>query len=81
MYFKTSSESTVFVILRSPTSFFIFSNLVQEAKNGKGKSKVYVNGKNEVLSEKMNNLEGYVVPFSLENDAVDIIIDENPEIC
>lgn len=37
--------------------------------------------KNEVLSEKMNNLEGYVVPFSLENDAVDIIIDENPEIC
>ena len=49
--------------------------------NGKGKSKVYVNGKNEVLSEKMNNLEGYVVPFSLENDAVDIIIDENPEIC
>lgn len=30
---------------------------------------------------KMNNLEGYVVPFSLENDAVDIIIDENPEIC
>ena len=57
------------------------SNLVQEAKNGKGKSKVYVNGKNEVLSEKMNNLEGYVVPFSLENDAVDIIIDENPEIC
>ncbi len=28
------------------------SNLVQEAKNGKGKSKVYVNGKNEVLSEK-----------------------------
>ena len=57
------------------------SNLVQEAKNGKGKSKVYVNRKNEVLSEKMNNLEGYVVPFSLENDVVDRIIEENPEIC
>ena len=29
----------------------------------------------------MNNLEGYVVPFSLENDVVDRIIEENPEIC
>ncbi len=28
------------------------SNLVQEAKNGKGKSKIYVNKGNEVLSEK-----------------------------
>ena len=56
-------------------------NLVQEAKNGKGKSKIYVNQENELLKEKADTLEGYVVPFSLENDVVDRIIEENPEIC
>ena len=55
-------------------------NLVQEAKNGKGKSKIYVNQENELLSEKANTLEGYVVPFEMNNDMVHKIFEENPEI-
>ena len=56
------------------------SNLVQEAKNGKGKSKIYVNKGNEVLSEKMNYLEGYVTPFSLEENIIEKIIEDNEEL-
>ena len=39
------------------------SNLVQEAKNGKGKAEIYVNIGNENLRQKAKDLEGYVVPF------------------
>ena len=39
------------------------SNLVQEAKNGKGKAKIYVNGENENLRQKAENLGGYVIKF------------------
>ena len=53
---------------------------MQEAKNGKGKSKIYVNKGNEVLSEKMNYLEGYVTPFSLEDNIIDKIIEDNEEL-
>ncbi len=56
------------------------SNLVQEAKNGKGKSKIYVNRENEVLRQKVDSLAGYIVPFSLEENIVERIINENPEI-
>jgi hypothetical protein len=56
------------------------SNLIQEAKNGKAKSKIYVNRSNENLSQKANNLEGYVVPFELEDDLAKLIIEDNPEI-
>ncbi len=56
------------------------SNLVQEAKNGKGKAKIYVNDKNPVLSDKAQNLGGYVVPFSLEEDIVNKILQDNPDI-
>ena len=56
------------------------SNLVQEAKNGKGKSKIYVNSANESLKEKANLLEGYVVPFNINDDIVERILEENPEI-
>ena len=56
------------------------SNLVQEAKNGKGKSKIYVNEENEVLKEKVDSLAGYIVPFDLKENIVDKIIKENPEI-
>ena len=41
------------------------SNLVQEAKNGKGKAKIYVNKDNQNLAQKARNLEGYVVSFEL----------------
>lgn len=56
------------------------SNLVQEAKNGKGKSKIYVNDENSLLHEKANTLEGYVVPFKLKENIVDKILKDNPEI-
>ena len=56
------------------------SNLVQEAKNGKGKSRIYVNSANESLKEKANLLEGYVVPFNINDDIVERILEENPEI-
>ena len=56
------------------------SNLVQEAKNGKGKSKIYVNKGTEVLREKAISLEGYVTPFNLDENIVDKIIQDNPQI-
>ena len=56
------------------------SNLVQEAKNGKGKSKIYVNNENANLKEKGKNLGGYVIPFDLEDDIVSKILEDSPEI-
>ena len=59
------------------------SNLVQEAKNGKGKSKIYVNKDNYNLRVKARSLQGYVVPFNFGNDdnrIVDKILEDNPEI-
>ena len=56
------------------------SNLVQEAKNGKGKSKIYVNDEVPVLKEKARYLGGYVIPFNMEQNIVDRIISDNPEI-
>jgi len=55
-------------------------NLVQEAKNGKGKSKIYVNQENQLLREKADTLEGYVVPFEMKDNIVDKIFKDNPEI-
>ena len=57
------------------------SNLVQEAKNGKGKSKIYVNKENTLLNEKAETLEGYVVPFEMQNNKIiGKIFEDNPEI-
>ncbi len=39
------------------------SNLVQEAKNGKGKSTIYVNCDNDNLRQKAETLGGYVIKF------------------
>ena len=58
-------------------------NLVQEAKNGKGKSKIYVNKENTLLREKADTLEGYVVPFEMQDNQDNIvskIFEDNPEI-
>ena len=55
-------------------------NLVQEAKNGKGKSKIYVNTGNQLLREKAESLEGYVVPFEMQDDIINKIFEDNPEI-
>ena len=56
------------------------SNLVQEAKNGKGKSKIYVNQENALLRNKAETLEGYVVPFEMKDNIVERIFEDNPEI-
>ena len=56
------------------------SNLVQEAKNGKGKSKIYVNEENTALKEKAKSLGGYVIPFSMKENIVNKILEDNPEI-
>ena len=56
------------------------SNLVQEAKNGKGKARIYVNEENEILSDKAKTLGGYVVPFNVRQNIVDKILADNPEI-
>ena len=56
-------------------------NLVQEAKNGKGKSKIYLNKENTLLNEKAETLEGYVVPFEMQNNnIIGKIFEDNPEI-
>lgn len=56
------------------------SNLVQEAKNGKGKSKIYVNEENSSLNEKAKSLHGYVTAFNLKQDIVNKILQDMPEI-
>ena len=56
------------------------SNLVQEAKNGKGKAKIYVNEETESLREKANSLQGYVTPFKINENIVNKILMDNPEI-
>lgn len=43
------------------------SNLVQEAKNGKAKSKIYINGDVDALKNKANSLGGYVTKFDLDD--------------
>ena len=55
-------------------------NLVQEAKNGKGKSKIYVNNENELLKQKASTLEGYVIPFEMRENIINKIFEDNPEI-
>lgn len=56
------------------------TNLVQEAKNGKGKSKIYVNKENSTLNEKAKSLNGYVTAFNLNQDIVNKILQDTPEI-
>lgn len=55
-------------------------NLVQEAKNGKGKSKIYVNKENSLLKEKAETLEGYVFAFDMNENIVEKIFEDNPEV-
>ncbi len=55
-------------------------NLIQEAKNGKGKAKIYVNTEVENLSQKANSLDGYVYKFDKTNSLAKKIIEDNPEI-
>ena len=56
------------------------SNLVQEAKNGKGKAKIFVNGEVETLKEKAKSLGGYVEEFNYDQTIADKIINWNPDL-
>lgn len=56
------------------------SNLVQEANNGKGTSKIYINTGAEVLKEKSKSLGGYVVGFELSDNIADKILEDNFEL-
>lgn len=56
------------------------SNLIQEAKNGKGKAKIYVNDSVKALQEKAKSLEGYVTTFSQNKNIIQKIALDNPEI-
>ena len=56
------------------------ANLVQEAKNGKGKAKIYVNKGVAALKDKARSLKGYVIPFHIGDDIVERILDENLEM-
>jgi len=56
------------------------SNLVQEAKNGKGKAKIYVNSDVEALKDKASSLGGYVKEFKISDDLAQKILDDYPEI-
>lgn len=53
---------------------------MQEAKNGKGKAKIYVNSDVDILKQKAESLQGYVTMFNDKNDIVDDIFKDNPEI-
>ena len=56
------------------------SNLVQEAKNGKGKAKIYVNSDVEALKDKATSLEGYVTAFIVNDNLAEIILSDYPEL-
>ena len=56
------------------------SNLVQEAKNGKGKAKIYVNSEVEALKDKASSLEGYVKAFKVKDNLAEKILKDYPEI-
>jgi hypothetical protein len=55
-------------------------NLIQEAKNGKGNAKIFVNSENLNLKEKANCLDGYVIPFKYSDSIADKILKDYPEL-
>ncbi|XME01596.1 adenosine deaminase [Lachnospiraceae bacterium C1.1] len=48
-------------------------NLIQEAKNGKGRSAIFVWSHSRNLKQKANALQGYVYPFDEDNPLVEAI--------
>ena len=55
-------------------------NLIQEAKNGKGDSKIFVNSENINLQPKADSLDGYIIPFKYTDSIADKIIKDYPEL-
>jgi hypothetical protein len=52
------------------------ANMIQEAKNGKGKADIYVWGHSKTLRQKASSLQGYVRIFD-EESPIDKIIQKN----
>lgn len=50
------------------------ANLVQEAKNGREKCDIYIDGRSRALKTKAAALQGYVMVFSPGNDPAEIIL-------
>ena len=88
---RISTESEEFGIYKSfnyeiferrPSIVIIFDgnapalNLIQEAKNGKAKSKIYVNSEKDGLRYKAKTLRGYVTLFKLNENIEDKIIND-----
>lgn len=55
-------------------------NLIQEAKNGKAKAKIYLNKLNKSLRSKARTLQGYVTLFEIQDEIWKTILEENEEI-
>jgi hypothetical protein len=53
------------------------ANLVQEAKNGRFRCSIYVDGRCRALSAKARMLQGYVYVFSRDDDAAAEILDKH----
>lgn len=56
------------------------SNLIQEAKNGKGEAKIYVNEDNYNLRVKAKTLQGYVTSFKMGDNIINKILEDNIEL-
>lgn len=56
------------------------SNLIQEAKNGKAKAKIYVNSDVQLLKEKAKSLNGYVKLFGANQSLAEEVLQDVPEI-
>ena len=54
--------------------------LMEEAKNGKGKAKIYVNSDVDVLKEKAKSLDGYVRLFNTSENLAKEVLEDNPDI-
>lgn len=55
-------------------------NLIQEAKNGKAKAKIYINKQNRSLRGKARTLKGYVTSFEIQDEIWKTILEDNEEI-
>ena len=55
-------------------------DVMNEAKNGNGKAKIYVNSDVDVLKEKAKSLDGYVRLFNTSENLAKEILEDNPDI-
>ena len=54
------------------------ANLVQEAKNGREKCDIYIDGRSRALKSKASTLQGYVKVFGPSDDVAEAILEKHP---